>query len=323
MTEPRVFTYAEIDRVVTGEAFDTALAAELDKTGARRAFLLVGGTLSRETDTVDRIRAQLGDRLVGVCNRMSSHTPLDEVIAAAKDARAAAADVVVTVGGGSVTDGGKLILLCLGNDVDDMDELRRYNRLGDKEPAAPPMRQIAVPTTLSAGEFNRTAGGTDPIRHLKQTYHHPLLVPQTIILDPALTRHTPEWLWLSMSGNMAGVVKGASHGIGHMLGGTANVPHGYTSCVMLPHVLRYNKPVNADQQTLVSLAFGRPDAEAADAVSDLVAALGLPQRLRDVGVKREQFREIAENSMNDRCIPTNPRPINSPDDIIEILEMAW
>ncbi|MEM9683701.1 MAG: iron-containing alcohol dehydrogenase, partial [Pseudomonadota bacterium] len=105
MTEPRVFTYAEIDRVVTGEAFDTALAAELDKTGARRAFLLVGGTLSRETDTVDRIQAQLGDRLVGVCNRMSSHTPLDEVIAAAKDARAADADVVVTLGGGSVTDG--------------------------------------------------------------------------------------------------------------------------------------------------------------------------------------------------------------------------
>lgn len=383
MTEPRLFTYAEIDRVVTGTDFDAALADELDRTGARRAFLLIGGTLSRETDTVDRIRARLGDRLVGVCNRMASHTPLDEVIAAARDARAAKADVVVTLGGGSVTDGGKLILLCLGNDVDDMEELRRYNRLGDREPAAPPIRQIAVPTTLSAGEFNHTAGGTDPVRHLKQTYHHPLFVPQTIVLDPALTRHTPEWLWLStgiravdhavedlcskaphpyvdgtaahtlallnrglrhtrdnpddldarldaqigawlsMSGNMAGVVKGASHGIGHMLGGTANVPHGYTSCVMLPHVLRYNKPANGERQALVSRAFGRPDLDAADAVSDLVAALGLPQRLRDVGVKREQFREIAENAMDDRCIPTNPRPLTSPDDIVEILELAW
>jgi alcohol dehydrogenase class IV len=129
--------------------------------------------------------------------------------------------------------------------------------------------------------------------------------------------------WLSMIGAMAGVVKGASHGIGHMLGGTANVPHGYTSCTMLPQVLRYNKPVNAAQQKKVSAAFGEPDAEAADLVADLVAALGLPARLRDVGVKREQFQEIAEHSMNDRYIPANPRKIASPADVVEILEMAW
>jgi maleylacetate reductase len=42
-----------------------------------------------------------------------------------------------------------------------------------------------------------------------------------------------------------------------------------------------------------------------------------------VGVTREQFREIAENSMHDRYIPANPRKIASPDDVIEILEMAW
>jgi alcohol dehydrogenase class IV len=118
-------------------------------------------------------------------------------------------------------------------------------------------------------------------------------------------------------------VKGASHGIGHMLGGTADVPHGYTSCIMLPHVLRYNKSINAKQQKTVSAAFGRPADDAADAVSDLVAALELPQRLRDVGVKREQFREIAEHAMHDRYIPANPRKIGGPEDIIEILEMAW
>lgn len=240
-----------------------------------------------------------------------------------------------------------------------------------------------MPTTLSAGEFNRTAGGTDPVRHVKQSYVHPMLVPQAIILDPALTLHTPEWLWLStgiravdhavedicsikahpyvdgtaahaltllnrglrrvkekpddlnarldcqigtwmsMIGAMAGVVKGASHGIGHMLGGTADVPHGYTSCIMLPHVLRYNKPVNAAQQAKVSAAFGRPSDDAAEAVSDLVQSLGLPQRLRDVGVKREQFREIAEHAMHDRYIPANPRKIDGPESVIEILEMAW
>lgn len=383
MTDPRIFTYFDIDRVVTGQPFDDAIAEEIDRSGAKRPFLVIGGTLSRETDTLDRIRAKLGDSLAGVCNTMPSHTPIDQVVAAANEARAAKADVVVTVGGGSVTDGGKLIVLCLGNDISDTETLLRYRTLGDRKPQAPSIRQIAVPTTLSAGEFNKTAGGTDPVRQVKAAYIHPLLVPQTVILDPALTCHTPEWLWLStgvravdhavedicsikphpyvdgtaahaltlldrglrrskenpddldarldcmtgawmsMIGAMAGVVKGASHGIGHMLGGTAHVPHGYTSCIMLPHVLRYNKQVNAAQQAKVSAAFGRPNDDAADAVADLVAALGLPRRLRDADVKREQFREIAENSMHDRYIPANPRKISGPDDVIEILEMAW
>ena len=56
--------------------------------------------------------------------------------------------------------------------------------------------------------------------------------------------------WMSMIGSQNGVQKGASHGIGHVLGGTAGVPHGYTSCVMLPHVLRFNEPVNAERQAL-------------------------------------------------------------------------
>jgi maleylacetate reductase len=383
VTAPRSFTYFDIDRVVTSQPFDAAIAEEVERTGARRAFLLVGSTLSRETDSVDRIRRQLKDRLAGQCDRMGAHTPIDQVVDAANQARKVEADLIITVGGGSVTDGGKLIVLCLGNDIADMDTLRRYGGLGDLKPQAPSIRQVAVPTTLSAGEFNRTAGGTDPIRHVKQSYVHSLLVPQAVILDPALTLHTPEWLWLStgiravdhavedicsikahpyvdgtaahaltllnrglrrvkekpddldarldcqigtwmsMIGAMAGVVKGASHGIGHMLGGTADVPHGYTSCIMLPHVLRYNKSINAKQQKTVSAAFGRPADDAADAVSDLVAALELPQRLRDVGVKREQFREIAEHAMHDRYIPANPRKIGGPEDIIEILEMAW
>jgi maleylacetate reductase len=343
----------------------------------------VGGTLSRETDVVDRLKRRLQDRLVGVCNRMASHSPLDQAVDAASEARQARADLILTVGGGSVTDGGKLVVLCLANDVTDMETLRRYSRLGDLESATPTIRQIAVPTTLSGGEFNVTAGGTDPVRHMKQTYAHPLMVPRAVILDPALTRHTPDclWLstgirdvdhavedicsisphpyvdgtaahalallnrglrrtkedsadldarldcltgtWLSMIGSMAGVIRGASHGIGHMLGGAADVPHGYTSCIMLPHVLRYNAPVNAAQQRKVSVAFGRPADDAADAVGDLVSSLGLPQRLRDVGVRREQFREIAEKVMHDRYVPANPRKITGPDDIVEILDMAW
>ena len=78
---------------------------------------------------------------------------------------------------------------------------------------------------------------------------------------------------------------------------------------MLPPVLRFNEPVNAERQAWVSEALGRPGEKAADAVAELVASLGLPGTLRDVGVKPEQLDRIAEESMHDRWVHTNPRKI--------------
>ena len=129
--------------------------------------------------------------------------------------------------------------------------------------------------------------------------------------------------WMSIMGSQNGVNKGASHGIGHVLGGTAHVPHGYTSCVMLPHVLRFNEPVNATRQKWVSEALGHPTESAADAVATLIASLGLPATLRDVGVKPDQLDEIAANSMHDRWVHTNPRKIDGPPVVRELLDAAW
>jgi maleylacetate reductase len=129
--------------------------------------------------------------------------------------------------------------------------------------------------------------------------------------------------WMSMVGTQTGVTKGASHGIGHVLGGTAGVPHGYTSCVMLPHVLRFNHAVNAERQALVSEALGEPDAPAADVVAALIADLGLPGRLRDVGVKTDQLDAIAAGAMHDRWVHTNPRKIDGPATVRMLLDAAW
>jgi maleylacetate reductase len=88
-------------------------------------------------------------------------------------------------------------------------------------------------------------------------------------------------------------------------------------------VLRWNKSVNADRQALVSAAFGEPQADAGDLVADLVRKLELPATLRDVDVTREQLDLIGQNSMHDRAIATNPRKIRGPQDVREILELAW
>ena len=92
---------------------------------------------------------------------------------------------------------------------------------------------------------------------------------------------------------------------------------------MLPHVLRWNKPVNADRQKLVSEALGEPDADAADVVARLITDLGLPRTLRDVKVPREKLRTIAEHAMHDPWTRTNPRKIGGPDHVLKILEMSW
>src|SRR5204862_4132398 len=102
----------------------------MDRLDARRAFLMVSGTLNRETDVIENIRRALGPRHAATFDAMSPHTPRAAVIAATEQARAAGADLIVSVGGGSITDGAKAVQLCLANDirtVADIDKIRAHH----------------------------------------------------------------------------------------------------------------------------------------------------------------------------------------------------
>ncbi len=384
------YRYPLMDRVIFGKPYVEAAVGEADRLDARAIFVMASGTLARETDLVERLRMALGNRFAGLCAKIGAHTPRSDVVAAANAAREARADLIVTLGGGSVTDAAKMVGLCLGNGVAQPEQLDGLRATIEADgtvhrPALKPpsVRMIAIPTTLSAGEVSAGAGCTDTARQVKESFSHPEMIPRAVILDPAASVPTPEWLflstgiravdhavedicsidgqplsegcsvealrrlgrgltgvkadprdldarldcqmgaWLSMIGSQSGVSKGASRGIGHVLGGTAGVPHGYTSCVLLPHVLRFNHAVNADKQVRVSEALGRPGELAADVVSALIAGLGLPTRLRDVGVRGEQLDLIAENAMHDRWVHTNPRKIDGPGVVRGLLDQAW
>ncbi|MGD0335455.1 MAG: iron-containing alcohol dehydrogenase [Xanthobacteraceae bacterium] len=129
-------------------------------------------------------------------------------------------------------------------------------------------------------------------------------------------------MWLAMAGASAGRGLGASHAIGHTLGGSFGVPHGLTSCVALPAVLRWNEGVANDRQKLVAALLGNPELSASDAVRTLAHALDLPTDLAAIGIGPGQFRAIAEHTLHDRGIRSNPRSIKGAEDIIEILELA-
>jgi maleylacetate reductase len=118
------------------------------------------------------------------------------------------------------------------------------------------------------------------------------------------------------------VPMGASHGIGYVLGGGFGVPHGYTSCVMLPAVMRWNKSANAERQALVAEAMGHPGKDAGDVLDDFIRGLGMPRSLQDVRVGPEHFEQIAEQAMRTNWVPRNPRKIEGAAQVREILLLA-
>jgi maleylacetate reductase len=383
--------HQDIERVVYGKPAGAAVLAEAERLGAKRVFVTTSKSVAQSPLLADVVSA-LGNRHAGTYAGMTAHSPRPCVIEGARLAREAEADLVVSVGGGSAIDATKVMLIALWQSVTRIEDLDAYRAGRPKDGAAPPsqaikppagaIRMIAVPTTLSAAEFNAFAGITDPRYGIKESFGHPLIVPQVIVLDPAATLATPMDLmlstglkavdhaverlcsqqahpfvigtavealkllvralpahkakpdnmetrldlqfgmWLAIGAGTSGVGVGASHGIGHVLGAACHVPHGHTSCVMLPSVLRWNLPANADRQKRVSEAFGKPDTPADELVAGLVTALGLPRRLADVGVAKERFQEIAEKSMHDRAVLNNPRPIKEPAQVMEILELA-
>ena len=127
---------------------------------------------------------------------------------------------------------------------------------------------------------------------------------------------------------------GASHGIGHKLGGVFGVDHGVTSCVMLPAVMKWNKPVNGDRQariveeferTGVTTALKKDGAEMSDAedlLRSYIQMLGMPGSLNAVGVGEEKWDLLAKESLTDPWLKTNPKRVDGPEDLKEIFALA-
>jgi maleylacetate reductase len=186
------------EQVVFGQPADSAVVALAQQLGARRVFLTSSRSLARLSDgPLQQIARALGERHVGTMATIRAHSPREDVIDGARAARAAKADLLVAVGGGSVLDATKAMLMCLWMNLDSPESFEVYRNGTAPEIArkivAPPdaIRMIAVSTTLSAADFTPNAGVTESVTHTKQSYSHRLMAPFAAVLDPAATLHTP------------------------------------------------------------------------------------------------------------------------------------
>ena len=334
----RQFVVTGPERIVFGVGASERIATELDEVGARRV-LLVGG--SRRPETLDRLQAALGDRVVGRFVDIAPQVPTATAQAAIAAARATQADWLLVQGGGSAIGVAKAV----ARSVD--------------------VKIAVIPTTYSGSERTaiwgitedgvKTTGRDDPVR------------PSLVVYDPALTTGLPIAVSLpSLLNAMAHAVEAlyaadatpkateaARDGLGplftalealtrdpadldarsdalygaycagtaldgaamalhhklcHVLGGSFDTPHAQTHAVLLPYTLAFNAPAAPAMVEALASAFGHDDPAAA--LYDRARALGLPTDLRALGFTEEQVPAAVELALQRRY--ANPRPLDAP-----------
>ena len=238
-------------RIHSGEGALDALGAEIARAGARRAFVLCGRSVAGGTDLLDRIRAQAGDRLAGVFDRIGKDSPLPDVLAATEAARDAGADLLIAVGGGSVIQAARVVAIYLAEDGTPESLATQYP---EDAPAvsprlnAPKMPIFNVPTI---GTTAQNWGGS-PVKGGKQghrlEYFDPKTRPTALFWDRAALATAP----LSMVRATSG-----------MLWWRSVMNMGYSSAPVL---------VDANRREVLSLATRVRDALARDEDSDRLRA---------------------------------------------------
>jgi maleylacetate reductase len=100
------------------------------------------------------------------------------------------------------------------------------------------------------------------------------------------------WFSFTLPGATAG---GLSHVMGKQIGARHRIPHGVTSCLLLPHVMRYLADKKPDRMLEIARATGAGTDRwmAADDVHRLIGALGLPQHIAEFKLGEPELRRAA------------------------------
>lgn len=302
---------------------------------ARAVLVVTTGSAVKNPKLLERVQAQLRERDVTVVSEIKEHVPV-ETLRALGQRRV---DAVVSLGGGSPIDAGKLAVAmqATGLTAEHLGSFKSTAPLG----AAP--IHVALPTTLSGAELSPTAGFT--VNGRKTGLFHPSLAPTWVLADARLALETPLPLWLStgvrsidhaVEGLLAegthplsdatareGLPRlmrsleaaqttpdslearheaqlaawlcyqlpmesqtGPSHALGKRLGASFGIPHGVTSCLVLPAML--DVLTGSKLAALEQLLGGAPGSM----LRAFISRLGLTRRLSEFGVGETQLAAV-------------------------------
>jgi len=124
---------------------------------------------------------------------------------------------------------------------------------------------------------------------------------------------------------------GLVHGMAHPLGAFYDIPHGVANALLLPIVMQYNAGSAVEKFGDIAVALGvdvkglsKEDAAqaAVNAVKNLAKQVGIPEKLSDLNVKKEDLARLAQSAFNDVCTPGNPRAATV-EDILALYQKAF
>ncbi|MDQ0142051.1 iron-containing alcohol dehydrogenase [Cupriavidus necator] len=389
-TEPQRYRFTGHERVFHNVSAIEALPEVMALFGYQRAFVVCSRSIRRKTTWIDRLHARLGDLIVGITDEVGEHSPLSNVLIAAKQARDARADVIVSVGGGSVMDMCKAMQLCISENAYDRESLLKLQFVvsGDgtemlttsQAPAA--IRQIAIPTTLATSEWTPVSTPIDDETRLKARFVVPDGSPEAILYDPALLQQTPVRLlwatgirgldhaintacsssphpfasllaekavalyirhlpnlgdttatdsftqcqlatWYTGMGQMS-VPHGFSHWMVHIIGPYGDIAHSDAACVLMLAQAKWLEGWVTPQHDRLLAAIGQSDTPFHAILHDLLAGLGMPTTLDDLGLTRAQVEAMIKPALEHPLVTrNNVRPIKTAADLRAVLDLAW
>jgi alcohol dehydrogenase class IV len=190
------FVHGDLKKVVYGPGSISGIGAELDARGASKALIVTGKTLGT-SPLLKKVEDALGDRCIGVFDGIAEHVQAPGVYALIEEIQRTGAEALVAFGGGSPIDGAKAAVASVlaGRDLLAETSANFYQDTAVAK-VGRHLVNIAVPTTLSAGEYTSGTAVTGADRMKRAIIGHPC-GPVVIINDPELTLETPDLLWAS------------------------------------------------------------------------------------------------------------------------------
>jgi alcohol dehydrogenase class IV/protocatechuate 3,4-dioxygenase beta subunit len=345
----RTFVYtSHPSRVVFGAGTVGRLRAEVERLGCSRVLLLAGGPLA---PAAERVRRELGGLLAAEFDGAAMHTPVEVTERALEVLEESSADGIVAVGGGSTTGLSKALALrtglpqlilpttYAGSEVTPvLGETRDGRKVTRSSPEILPETVVYdVDFTLTLPLSLTVTSGVNALAHAVEALYSADANPVTdrqaldavsriaralprLAADPADREARADLLhaaWLAGT-CLATVGMGLHHKLCHTLGGTFDLPHAETHTVVLPHAMAYNAPAVPAVMRRIADALGVPDAPSG--VYDLVASLGGPTSLRDLGMPESGSARAAELATSTPY--PNPRELTT-EGIADLLSGAW